>query len=382
MRRAVLALPLAALALCQSVEAQLVLEKDSYSFTLEGFANATGGHDLGTDNLPDADAATYGARLDGAIRWIGLVKANRSTSFGPRIVVQTAPQDRLDLGERSLLFLSRWGRIEVGYRQGLPDVLLGYAPNNFTFTGAEFGPATGPGVDPDGRLPTAFLDPQLAGQIDSLSYLGFAARLYGDQSPKIILVPAKRGGFLGGLSFAPDVESRNGPVRQLVQSGLTYERYSETNIFRAGVSYTYGHGDRSPLMVTGDVHSVSGGATVVLHDRLALGASATYDGRSGLERRPGEAFSSNAFGWSASANYNLGPWTLGAYFQTAGAEGDTVDPGRDHLRVVEVGGSYRFNPRARLYAAAYLYRFSDEGGRSASNRFGGAVVVLGARLTL
>lgn len=381
-RRAVLISPLAALVLCELADAQLVLEKDAYNLTLEGFANVTGGRDLGTDNL---DAGSYGARLDGAIRWIGLVKGGGSTSFGPRIVVQTSPQNKLDLGEGSLLLLKRWGRIEVGYRQGLPDVLLGYAPNNFTFTGAEFGPATGPGLDPDGRLPTAFLDPQIARQIDALSYLGFAARLYGDQSAKIIFVPAKRGGFLGGLSFAPNVESKNGPVKQLVQTGVTYERYSESTIFRAGMSYTYGHGDRSPTAVTGDVHSMSGGATVVLHDRLALGASLTFDGRSGLQRRPGEAFfstASTAFGWSASANYNLGPWTLGAYYQTAAAEGDTAGPGRDHLRVVHVGGSYRFNPRARLYAAAFFYRFSNEGGRQASDRFGGAVAVLGARLTL
>ena len=37
---------------------------------------------------------------------------------------------------------------------GLPDVLTGYAPNNFQFTSAEFGPASGPSLDPGGRLQT------------------------------------------------------------------------------------------------------------------------------------------------------------------------------------------------------------------------------------
>ena len=38
------------------------------------------------------------------------------------------------------------GRIEIGERMGLPDVLTGYAPNNFQFTSAEFGPASGPSL--------------------------------------------------------------------------------------------------------------------------------------------------------------------------------------------------------------------------------------------
>ena len=38
--------------------------------------------------------------------------------------------DFAELGEYSVLVLGRWGRLEVGERQGLPDVLTGFAPNS------------------------------------------------------------------------------------------------------------------------------------------------------------------------------------------------------------------------------------------------------------
>jgi len=361
--------------------AQALVERSLYSLTLEAFGNLTAGLDLGDDAA--WAAGEQDVRLDGAVRWIGLVKGKHGLSFGPRLVVQTSPEDKLGLAERSLLVLAPWGRFEVGYRQGLPDVLLGYAPNNFTFTGAEYGPATGPGLDPDGRLPTVFLGRGLAAEIDRLSSLGFATTLYADQSAKVILVPSKRGGFQGGVSFAPDLEARSGPFERLIQTGLTYERYTENNGFRGGVSYTRARGTQVGNGVsTGDLRSLSGGASTVLHERLILAASFTYDGSTGLSRRPGASFSSRTFGWSASANYNVGPWTAGGYYQAAEGEGDTSAKGKDRLRVVQLGASYRFHPRVRLYASGYVYRFRNEGGRLEADRKQGAVVLVGARLAL
>jgi hypothetical protein len=37
------------------------------------------------------------------------------------------------IGERGPLMLGDFGRVEIGLRRGLPDVLTGYAPNNYKF---------------------------------------------------------------------------------------------------------------------------------------------------------------------------------------------------------------------------------------------------------
>ena len=381
-RRLLSALTLALAA--SAAEAQVSIGRGPYGLTLEGFANLTAGRDAGSD-APYSTKA-WDVRLDGAVRLVGLVNAGDVFAFGPRVIVQSAPQDKLGVGERSLLFQGkRWGRFELGYRQGLPDVLIGYAPNSFTFAGAEYGPATGPGLDPDGRLPTAFLDPALRSQIDAMSYLGFASALYLDQSAKLIYVSPRKRGWLAGVGFAPNVDDRSGPYRQLVQTGLVYEGYTEHDIFRVGATYTFARGQNAPagLIRSDDLSSFSLGATVTLHERMILGVSGSYNGRTGLAvRRSAPGPLSTAYGYSASVNYNTGPWTLGGYFQSARAEGDVALPGQDQLRVLQLGGSYRFERRLRLYGAGYLYRFVDEGGRGAAVRPQGAVFVFGVRATL
>lgn len=361
--------------------AQVTVGTSTHGLTIEGFANLTAGRDAGADR-PFSSVGGDG-RLDGAVRLIGLVKTQGGISFGPRVILQSAPDDKFGLGERSLLLQGRWGRSELGYRQGLPDVLIGYPPNSFTFTGAEYGPATGPGLDPDGRLPSAFLDPALATQIDAMSYLGFGAALYLDQSPKLIYVSPRKRGFLAGAAFAPNVEDRYGPFDELVQTGLVYEGYSESHIFRLGATYTHAAGREASVTrpATADLDSVSGGATVVLRDRLILGASLTYDGRNGRDHARAKG-ASEAFGYSASVNYNVGPWTFGGYYQAARAEGDATIAGQDHLNVLQVGGSYRFERRLRLFGAAYLYRFRDEARDPAGKRSEGAVFLVGLRATL
>lgn len=375
-----LALTLAA----SAADAQVTIARGSYGLTIEGFANLTTGGDAGSD--APYSTKEWSVRLDGAVRLVGLVNAADGFAFGPRVIVQSAPRDKLGVGERSLLFQGKkWGRFELGYRQGLPDVLIGYAPNAFTFTGAEYGPATGPGLDPDGRLPTAFLDPALGSQIDSMSYLGFASALYLDQSAKLIYVSPRKKGWLAGLGFAPNVDDRSGPYRQLAQTGLVYEGYTEHDVFRVGATYTFAAGQDTSVGRTGsdDLSSLSLGATVVLHESLILGVSGSYNGRSGLVLRSSAARPrSAAYGYSASVNYNTGHWTCGGYFQSARAEGDVALPGQDQLRVFQLGGSYRFERRLRLYGAGYLYRFIDEGGLGTGIKPQGAVFVFGVRATL
>jgi hypothetical protein len=365
-----------------AAEAQVELERRPLKLTIEAFANATSACDHGGDSAAGSEGC--GARLDGAFRLVGLAKGTSGWAAGPRIILQSSPEDEIELGERSLLFLTPWGRFEVGRRQGLPDVLVGYAPNTFIFTSAEFGPATGPGLDPDGRLPTAFLEPAMAGEINSLSTLGFAASYFLDQSFKLIYVPPRKAGFQGGFSFAPDMDERTGPFKQLLQTGLTYECYTPENVFRLGATYTIARsgargGDSSSLT---DLHSASFGATAVLSDRLILGGSLSYNGASGLPRFGRALDRSRALGYAASLNYNVGPWTVGGYFQSAQAEGDVARVGDDRLRVIELGASYRVNPRIRIYGSGYFYRFRDEGAESREGLFQGAVFLLGTRVTL
>ncbi|MGH8672412.1 MAG: porin, partial [Burkholderiales bacterium] len=210
------------------------------------------------------------------------------------------------------------------------------------------------------------------------------ASFFFDESAKVIYVSPKVKGFLGGLSFSPDADENEGEFKQLVQAGLTYEKYWRQNVFRVGGSYAFANGvsNRLRALALDDLYSYSGGASVTLDDALTLGASFTYNGDSGLPRGPGRPFDSDAFGYAASVNYNKGAWTLGGYYQRAIGEGDNTASGNDQLQALEMGTSYRVNTRVRIYGAGYFYRLDDEGGSRDSDRFTGSVFMLGIRLAL
>jgi hypothetical protein len=371
-------------ALALTVCAGTAFAQERYEFgnaqlTVEAFGNLTAGTTSGDSVAGGASADSW--RFDGALRLLGRMHFDGAPDFGARVVVQTSPEDRLQLGEASVLLLSGSGRLEIGDRMGLPDVLTGYAPNNFTFTSAEFGPASGPSLDPAGGLQTAFLDSALAPQINSLTTLGFTASLAEDQSAKVLYVSPKRRGFLGGVSFAPNATDPR--FRQLVQLGLTHERYWQQNVFRWGGSYSFARGNaRAPGGAVSDLHSLNVGATVVLDDSLILGVSATVNGNSGLPEAALAPNRSDAWGAVASINYNTGPWTWGAYYQLARSEGDVALRADDRLSAVEAGLSYRWNTHLRAYGAWFHYDFDNEGGIAAADRYRGNVWVAGLRLAL
>jgi hypothetical protein len=89
----------------------------------------------------------------------------------------------------------------------MPDVLTGYAPNNFSFTGAEFGPASGPSLDPGGGLQHAFLP---AASPLKLNYLGVLAsgvtRWRSIHESRVCL--AEGSWVPGGISYALDLTTR------------------------------------------------------------------------------------------------------------------------------------------------------------------------------
>jgi Gram-negative porin len=374
--------PLVLLALSSVTQAQRVFEHGPFGVTVEAYANATAAQNTGEDNT--ADPKRKAARIDAGLRLLGLAKTERGPKLGARLELLSSKDNTLEVGERSFLALGDWGRLEAGKRRGLPNVLTGYAPNAYTFTSAEFGLSSGRTLDPGGNLPTAFLSADLASRINAIASRGFAATLFDDRSGKLIYVSPKKAGWEGGVSFSPRAEEQGGRFKRLLQAGLVHESYFDEHVLRVGGSYSgaQGAGDVASANAFDDLRSLSGGATLVLANALYLGVSVSYDGRSGLQRVAAPASRSNGFGYATSINYNTGPWTLGAYYQQARAEGDPLRLGRDDLRAAQVGASYRLNTRVRLYAAGYVYRFLDEGGVAAGDRYSGHVVLIGTRITL
>ena len=352
----------------QSAHAQVVLSEESRQITVEGYANLTGG-------LVDAsdDARDEGARFDGGARILGRLRLEDWPDIGVRLAAEVGDDDA-ELVEASVLLFDAKGRLEIGERPGLPDVLTGYAPNNFQFTSAEFGPASGPSLDPGGRLQTLLLPATLARQLDSLASLGVTAALFDDRSAKILYVSPKRGGWLAGVSYSGDAEDAS--VAELVQAGLTHETYWDQSVLRWGATYAQGRTDSR----TTDLRSLGAGVSIVLDDSLMLGIAASYDGSSRLPSDAAGKLASAAWGATVSVNYNNGPWTVGGYYQYATAEGSTTTTRNDRLSALEVGASYRFTTKARIYGAWYRFDFADDepDGLSAT----GNVLAVGVRLTL
>lgn len=368
-----LGVALGTLAFVTPVTAQVVIDLDPAQLTLEGYMNlTTAGPDDGGSSTSDMFLTT------GGVRALGRVRLAELWDIGARLTFESVDED-LRVQEASILLFGAGGRLEIGDRMGLPDVLTGYAPNNFTFTSAEFGPASGSSLDPAGRLQTAFLEADLAAQIDALTTLGVTAGQFADQSTKILYVSPKRGGWLAGLSFAPDAEDPR--FDELAQAGVTHERYWRQNVLRIGGTYSFARGASEPGMPgRRDLHSFGLGSTVILDDALMLGLAVSRDGRGGL-LSDAAGSRSVAWGTTVSANYNYGPWTVGGYYQYAIGEGDGDRAGDDRLSAFELGASYRWNTRLRVYGGWFQYDFTDEGGAVGPSD-AGSVLLIGIRAAL
>src|SRR6266852_2588800 len=348
---------LLAIPLALPVAAQVVERGNHWDLTLEGYANTTTGSSQSV--TPDDRNGSEDLRIDAALRGLARWKNPAGPDVGLRAVLESSPEDRLNLAEASLLVFGRAGRLEIGKRPGLPDVLMGYAPNSFAFTGGEFGPASGPSLDPGGGLQHAFLSANLARQLNELAVLGATASLADDRSAKILYVSPKYRGFLAGISYGPDADDPR--FDRLIQTGLVHERYWSSNILRLGGSFTYSHARSASITNQQSLRSFNAGATLILDYDWMLGVSATWNGTSGLARSM-TAAPSNAYGATASVNYNHGRWTVGAYYQWATAQDGSLNPGHDRLRAAEAGLSYRFTTKLRLYGAVYSFDFDDESG--------------------
>jgi hypothetical protein len=203
---------------------QVVVNSVSTMVTLEGYGNVTAG---GASKARSEGAVPDAVVFDGAVRVLARLTTPTGPNAGVRVVAE-ASNNYLRLTEASVLLFGSGGRLEIGKRMGLPDVLTGYAPNSFTFTTAEFGPPTGRTLDPGGGLQTQFLRANLRSRIEPLAARGVTASLFNDESTKILYVLPKHNGWLGGISFSPDAEDTR--FDRLVQIGLVHESYWHQNM--------------------------------------------------------------------------------------------------------------------------------------------------------
>jgi len=186
-----------------------------------------------------------------------------------------------------------------------------------------------------------------------------------DASAKVLYVSPKHRGFSRRPFLRPNADDPR--FDRLIQSGLVHESYWSSNIFRVGGSYTYSHARSGLIGDQRSLHSFNAGATLILDYDWMLGISGTWNGTSGLVRYANTA-PSDAYGATASVNYNYGRWTVGAYYQWATAEGDH--------RLLGVTGCVPSKPaypidsptKLRLYGAVYSFDFDDEGGAQRTDR--------------
>jgi hypothetical protein len=363
-----------------AARSQVIVERIPVAVTFEAYGNTTVGTTVGSHSASGESAEPI--RFDGAARALARVSTARGPDIGLRVVVEaTSAPERLAITEASVLLFGSAGRLEIGKRMGLPDVLTGYAPNSFTFTVAEFGPPTGLTLDPGGGLQTQFLPADARARVEPLAARGVTASLFNDESWKVLYVTPKYKGWLAGVSFSPDADDPR--FDQLAQAGLVHESYWHQNIWRWGGTYARARASTQGATTgVANLNSISAGTSVTLHDSLDLGLAGSYDGHTTSGSPLIDGSPETAWGATASVNYNSGPWTLGGYYQISRAPAFGGRVGNDRLSAVEMGASYRFTTRLRLYGAWFVEHLVAD--RHGSDPVTGTnnVVTVGLRVTL
>src|SRR6266849_739835 len=267
-------------------------------------------------------------------------------------VGQSFQSGDLLIPEVSAFAIGTYGRFEIGERAAFPQSLVGFTPSEIAFTAAEFGPESGARLDPDGRLPPAFLQSGLASRIDALTYLGYSERFYDVKSPKLIYISPRVHGFYAAVSYCPrtirpegfqithtatptgtvgdalDHAASLSAFSNLVQAAVVYNRRTEDVDLTVGTTYSHASpGDDTPRYLgQKDANSINAGGSITLEDTWVLGASANYDGSSGTRPNMPPALRRDPFGVIGSINYVEGPWVLGGDYQYATAPSTTVTP--------------------------------------------------------
>jgi hypothetical protein len=389
-----------------------------FALKLSGYANASGAEPASQADAGGGGLGETEVELTPQYRTAsGTVFAARGVANVQGVASNPNSAYRASVPELSVFAIGDFGRIELGERAGFPQSLVGFTPSEIAFTTPGFGPESGARLDPNGGLPTSFLPRGLASRINSLTYLGYAARFYNDSSPKIIyLTPRTRSGFYGAISYTPstvrpagftladgsrvrsgDIEGAIAPPRfhDVVQAALVWNHRTEAVDLSIGATYSHANVGASitPNNLQRSSDSISGGLSATIRDTWSLGISATYDG---LSRSPdpvsGTRQATRPFGVVASADYVGGPWTVGGYYQHATADSQTLVPVRDTVDIGEFGASYLldrnhdllgqgFHTDVKLFASVYLYRFSADAAETDRSHQSGQVFLAGARFS-
>jgi hypothetical protein len=390
-----------------------------FQFKLSGFQNLVTGGDVASPGSGGVGLSE--SELEATPQYhtaSGTIFALRSAFNLQAFTSRSNSAWQLAVPETSLFGIGSFGRIEIGQRSGFPQSLVGFTPSQIAFTAAEFGPDSGLRLDPDGRLPTTFLPSGLAARINDLTYLGYAARFYDDESAKLIYVtPRSRSGLYGAISFAPHTEHPGGfritgsdqpsgsdaanalsdpqSFRDIVQAAAVWNYRSEKLDLSSGLTYSHaqGAGIDQPVAALRHSDSLSAGVSATFYDTWTLGLSGTYDGFSAYRNNTnGSSPATTPYGVVASLNYVNGPWIAGGYYQHANAESRTLEAGRDTVDIGELGVSYlvgknhdllgdRFYTDVRLFASAYYYRFHGSEPPQGGGAAHGAVLMVGGRFS-
>lgn len=373
-------------------------------FKLSGYSNGTTG--LASTRQSDDVAAVF----EGEIEVSPQYRLPGGTVIAARVVANyrggtagIGSSDSLTVPEISAFAIGSFGRIEVGNRAGFPQSLIGFTPSEIAFTYSEYGPESGTRLDPDGRLPTAFLPASLSSRINASTYLGYAARFYDDRSAKIIyLSPRLKNGLYGALSYTPrtnrpggygvagDRLPRSSGYRDVVQAAAVWNHRTENLDLSIGATYSHATEARSTasLADTRRVDSISGGISATIKDSFVFGISATYDGLSS-EKRPNGSTRA-PYGIVTSFNYVDGPWIAGGYYQHAVAPTNPLVASVDKIDVAQIGLSYLvdknhdllgagFYTDVKLFASATYYGIEQREAGLSRDRQKPVVMLVGAR---
>ncbi len=363
-----------------TAQAEVVFGGPPLQLTLEGFVNATVGTNLQANSPLLGDVRH--SQIDTGLRFYTEYKLAAQRVLGARFELNASTQQGTSFGERSLIYIDPLGRFEVGRRRGLPDNLIGYAPNTYAFTSAEFGVNSGRTLDPGGTLTTRFLPPALASRIDAVSENGANSAFFNDASPKVLYVSPKVLGTQLGLSYTPQLDNTptsDNPYQQLLQTGLAYQQDFGQHFFRFGGSLSVAALDRTTAPSSTprpgrNLASLSLGGGLNLGEVWDFGLNLTQNSKDNLT--PGRFLRYGAKGITASINYNEGQWVYGAYLQRAYG-GETL-VGRDDLQVLQLGVAYRFDAQFRVFAAYYRYALHNALAANST----GTVLLAGVRWIL
>jgi hypothetical protein len=396
---------------------------NGFDLKISGYFNLTQGGVLhGTGSQP---GSSTGVVPEGEIELTpqyhledGTILAARAAVNTNANVGQSFQSGDLQIPEVSAFAIGTFGRFEVGERAAFPQSLVGFTPSEIAFTAAEFGPESGIRLDPNGRLPSTFLQNGLASRIDALTYLGYSERFYDLSSPKLIYISPRIDGFYTAVSYCPRTVRPEGfqlahtptpsgrandplagsanlsAFNNLVQAAVVYNRRTEDVDLTVGatVSHASPGGDTATYLVQKDASSINSGFTIILDDTWVLGASANYDGFSGTRPDLAPALRRDPFGIIGSINYVEGPWVLGGYYQYATAPSTATAPACDQVQIVEAGLSYLLDQNHDLlgkgyysdlkaYASAYYYDFEADSNGLGSGYANGVVLVGGLRFS-